>query len=128
MPFAALMPHVSVLVSNGGYGGLHYALAHGVPLVLAGATEEKPELVRRVNRSGVGVGIRTQHPRPDRLRAAVRQVLARPEYASRAAAIEAEMTRYHGPARAANLLEELATTRAPVLSAAAHAPSTARPL
>ena len=128
VPFAALMPHVSVLVSNGGYGGLHYALAHGVPLVLAGATEEKPELVRRVNWSGVGVGIRTQHPRRDRLRAAVRQVLARPEYASRAAAIEAEMTRYHGPARAANLLEELATTRAPVLSAAAHAPPTARPL
>jgi UDP:flavonoid glycosyltransferase YjiC (YdhE family) len=49
VPFAALMPHVAALVTNGGYGGLHFALAHGLPLVVAGATEEKPELAARVN-------------------------------------------------------------------------------
>ena len=54
VPFAALMPHVSAFVTNGGYGGLHFALAHGVPIVVAGASEEKPELVARVNWSGVG--------------------------------------------------------------------------
>lgn len=107
VPFAALMPHVSALVSNGGYGGLHYALAHGVPLVVVGATEEKPELVARVNWSGVGVGIRTQRPKKERLRAAVRRVLGDPRYGQRAAAMRDEMAGYGGPTRAVELLEKL---------------------
>ena len=60
VPFAALMPHVAAVITNGGYGGLHFALAHGVPLVVAGASEEKPELVARVNWSGV----RRRHAHP----------------------------------------------------------------
>jgi MGT family glycosyltransferase len=108
VPFAALMPHVTAMVSHGGYGGLHYALAHGVPLVVAGATEEKPELVARVNWSGVGVGLRKQRPRPARLRAAVRRVLAEPAYRARAHAMQAEMAGYDGARRAAELVEELA--------------------
>lgn len=111
VPFSAVMPRVSALVSNGGYGGLHYALADGVPLVVVGATEEKPELVARVNWSGVGVGIRTQRPRPERLRAAVRRVLAEPRFSQRAAAMRAEMAAYGGSARAVDLLEELGAVR-----------------
>jgi MGT family glycosyltransferase len=114
VPFAALMPHVSAMISNGGYGGLHFALAHGVPLVVAGATEEKPELVARVNWTGVGVGLRTQRPRPERLRSAVRRVLSDPAYAARAAALKDEMAAYGGPATAADLVEALAATRAPL--------------
>ena len=121
VPFAALMPHVADLVTNGGYGGLHFALAHGVPLVVAGASEEKPELVARVNWSGVGVGMRTQTPRPIQLREAVRRVLAEPEYAARAAALQAEMARYDGPERAVALLERLGATRAPVVGATTEA-------
>ena len=108
VPFAAVMPHVAVLVSNGGYGGLHYALSHGVPLVVVGATEEKPELVARVEWSGVGVGMRTQRSRPERLRVAVRRVLAEPRFGERATAMAAEMAGYGGPARAVELLERLA--------------------
>jgi MGT family glycosyltransferase len=107
VPFSALMPRVSVLVSNGGYGGLHYALAHGVPLVVVGATEEKPELVARVNWSGAGVGMRTQRPRPERLRAAVRRVLSQPGYAGRARELRDELAACGGPPRAAELLERL---------------------
>jgi MGT family glycosyltransferase len=114
VPFAALMPHVAALVSNGGYGGLHFALAHGVPLVVAGASEEKPELVARVNWSGVGVGLRTQRPKPARLQAAVRRVLSQPAYAARVAAMQTEMAAYDGPRKAADLVEELAVTRAPL--------------
>jgi MGT family glycosyltransferase len=116
VPFAALMPHVAAVVTNGGYGGLHFALAHGVPLVVAGASEEKPELVARVNWSGVGIGMRSQRPGPLRLREAVRRVLAEPEHAARAAAMQDEMARYRGADRAVDLLEQLAATREPVLA------------
>jgi MGT family glycosyltransferase len=51
VPFAQLLPRVSVMVTNGGYGGVQFALANGVPLVVAGTTEEKPEIgARRVVR------------------------------------------------------------------------------
>jgi UDP:flavonoid glycosyltransferase YjiC (YdhE family) len=107
------MPHVSALVTNGGYGGLHYALAHGVPLVVAGASEEKPELVARVNWSGVGVGMRTQRPSARRVRDAVWRVLDEPSYAARALQMQAEMAAYDGPALAADLVEELVTSAVP---------------
>jgi MGT family glycosyltransferase len=113
VPFAAIMPRVSALVSNGGYGGLQYALAAGVPLVVVGATEEKPELVARVNWSGVGIGMRTQRPKPERLRDAVRRVLSEPRFARRAAAMRDELASYGGPTRAADLLEELTPARQP---------------
>lgn len=116
VPFAPLMPHVSAMVTNGGYGGLHFALAHGVPLVVAGKTEEKPELVARVNWSGAGIGMRTQSPSPARLRRAVHRVLDEPRFACRALALQSEMARYDGPAMAAGLVENLAGVRAAALS------------
>jgi UDP:flavonoid glycosyltransferase YjiC (YdhE family) len=108
VPFAALMPHVSAYVTNGGYGGLHYALAHGVPVVSVGKTEDKAELAARVSWSGVGVGMKTQFAKPEPLRAAVRKVLSEPEHAARAAAMQAEMRSYGGAATAVGLLEDLA--------------------
>jgi UDP:flavonoid glycosyltransferase YjiC (YdhE family) len=108
VPFAALMPHVSAYVTNGGYGGLHYALAHGVPVVSVGKTEDKAELAARVSWSGVGVGMKTQFAKPRPLRQAVRTVLYEPEPAARAAAMQAEMRAYGGAATAVGLLEELA--------------------
>jgi UDP:flavonoid glycosyltransferase YjiC (YdhE family) len=119
-PDDLLLPSLDALITNGGYGGLHFALSHGVPLVVAGASEEKPELVARVNWSRVGVGMRTQRPGRLRLREAVQRVLAEPEHAARAAAVQAEMGRYGGPERAVDLLEQLAATGAPVLAGAAR--------
>src|ERR1700683_406881 len=43
VPHDLLLPHVDVMVTNGGYGGVQQALANGVPLVVAGDSEDKPE-------------------------------------------------------------------------------------
>lgn len=59
-----LMPRVDVFVTNGGYGGLHYALAHGAPMVVAGDTEDKFETSRRVEWSRTGVNLRAAPRRP----------------------------------------------------------------
>ncbi|HWI74590.1 MAG TPA: nucleotide disphospho-sugar-binding domain-containing protein, partial [Baekduia sp.] len=108
IPFAALMPHVDAYVTNGGYGGLQFALAHGVPILSSGATEDKPELAARVAWSGAGIGMRAQRARPEKVRNAVRKLLEWPSFRARAQAIAAEMATYDGPARASDLLEELA--------------------
>jgi UDP:flavonoid glycosyltransferase YjiC (YdhE family) len=39
-----------VYVTNGGYGGLHYEMENGVPIVVAGDTEDKPEGSARATR------------------------------------------------------------------------------
>lgn len=75
LPYAALLPRTSVMVTNGGYGGVHWALAHGVPLVVAGATEDKAEVGARVAWSGVGVRLKGNRPSPQQVRDAVRTVL-----------------------------------------------------
>jgi UDP:flavonoid glycosyltransferase YjiC (YdhE family) len=48
LPYDRLLPRTSVVVSNGGWGGVLASLAAGVPLVLAGGTLDKPEISRRV--------------------------------------------------------------------------------
>ena len=64
IPHDLLLPHVDVMVTNGGYGGVQQALAHGVPLVVAGDSEDKPEVAARVRWSGTGVDLRTGRPTP----------------------------------------------------------------
>jgi hypothetical protein len=46
VPFADLLPHASVLVSDGGYGGVQMALRHGVPLVLVGSAPSTRDTTR----------------------------------------------------------------------------------
>ena len=114
VPFVSLMPHVAAFVTNGGYGGICIALAHGVPIVSAGTTEDKMEVGNRVAYSGVGLNLKTNRPAVDLVRAAVRTVLDDPSYGSRAKAIQAELAAHNAAGEAADLLERLAATREPV--------------
>lgn len=75
LPYSALMPHVDVMVTNGGYGGVHYALSHGVPLVVAGETSDKAEVAARVDHTGVGVDLGTSTPTAAAIGEAVDRVL-----------------------------------------------------
>jgi MGT family glycosyltransferase len=116
VPYDLLLPHVDVLVTNGGYTGVTTALHHGVPVVQAGSTEEKAEIGARVRWSGVGVRLRSTSPAPRRLRSAVRQVLHDPAYTARAQSVGAEMRRHDAAEEAADLLEQLAGTGRAVTS------------
>lgn len=80
LPYERLFTEVAVFVTNGGYGGLHFALRHGVPIVAAGTSEDKAETTARVQWSGVGIRLRTARPGPAAIRRAVRRVLTRPAY------------------------------------------------
>jgi UDP:flavonoid glycosyltransferase YjiC (YdhE family) len=93
LPFDLLMPKVSAMVTNGGFGGVHFALAHGVPLVVAGDTEDKPEIAARVHWSGAGTDLRTGTPTPDRVRSAVRTVLSEHSYRERARLVGEDIRR-----------------------------------
>jgi UDP:flavonoid glycosyltransferase YjiC (YdhE family) len=114
LPYDVLLPKLSVVVTNGGYGTVQQALAHGVPIVAAGMTEDKPEVCARVQWSGAGVYLRTRKPTPAKLRSAVRRVLATPRYAAGARRMAAAFAAHDAPQEIAGLVEELVSTRAPV--------------
>jgi MGT family glycosyltransferase len=94
LPYDLFLPHVDVYVTNGGYGGVQHALSVGVPLVVAGDTEDKPEVAARVEWAGVGVNLRTGTPTADQVRDAVHTVLRQAHYRERAMAMAATMGGY----------------------------------
>lgn len=62
LPYDDLLPRTSVFVTNGGYGGVHYALRYGVPIVATGG----PEVGARIAWSGVGIRFKQETPSPPR--------------------------------------------------------------
>lgn len=115
IPHAHLLPHVDVVVTNGGYNGVQMALANGVPLVVAGQTEEKPEIAARVEWAKVGINLKTRTPTPTQIKHAVKTLLRDSSYRTCIKQLQTKMQDYNAPATAATLIEQLATTKQPIL-------------
>ncbi|ADV84698.1 glycosyltransferase [Terriglobus saanensis] len=84
LPYELILPKTSVFVTNGGYNGIQQALSYGIPVVTAGATEDKPQVCARVRWSGVGIDLQTGAPTGEQIRHAVLQVLRDSSYRERA--------------------------------------------
>ncbi|WP_432838187.1 glycosyltransferase [Dactylosporangium sp. CA-092794] len=91
VPFDLLLPRADVLVTNGGYGGVLKALSHGVPLIVAGDSEDKPAIALRVEWSGTGINLHTGHPTADAIRAAVIRVRDEPSFRDAAARLQSQL-------------------------------------
>jgi UDP:flavonoid glycosyltransferase YjiC (YdhE family) len=106
LSYDELLPRTSVMVTNGGYGGVHLALSHGVPLVVWGTSEDKPETAARVAWSGVGVRLSGARPSARAVRNAVREVLDHPRYRKRAGELAHELSLRDAVATVVALVEE----------------------
>jgi UDP:flavonoid glycosyltransferase YjiC (YdhE family) len=115
IPHAHLLPHVDIMVTNGGFNGVQIALANGVPMVTAGQTEEKPEICARVQWTKTGIDLKTSTPTPAQIRDAVKTILSVPTYKQNAQRFQKEISSYDSLAMATALLETLALTKQPVL-------------
>jgi MGT family glycosyltransferase len=91
LPYDELLPRTSVYVTNGGYGGVQYALRYGVPIVATGGKEDKPEVGARVAWSGVGRHIRSERPTPRALRRDILAVLNQPRYRQASRRVAADL-------------------------------------
>ncbi|MGC0367771.1 glycosyltransferase [Microbacterium sp. SLBN-111] len=94
LPYDALLPRTDVFVTNGGFGGVQAALAAGVPVVVAGDTEDKPEVAARVGWTGAGIDLRTGTPSPADVARAVDAVLADRSYRAAASRLAADAARH----------------------------------
>jgi UDP:flavonoid glycosyltransferase YjiC (YdhE family) len=75
IPFGALLPKASVLVTNGGSGGTQQALAAGVPVVMAGESEDKPANAARAAYHRLGINLQTATPTAQAVAGAVGSLL-----------------------------------------------------
>ncbi len=112
IPYEEALPRVDAFLTNGGYIGVTSALAHGVPLVQIGSSEEKAEIGARIVWSRVGVR-RRWRPSPRRLRAMVDQVLTDPAIRAGVTAMQTSFARHDAAGEAADALEQLALAPTP---------------
>lgn len=105
LPFDALMPHIDLLVTNGGYGAVTQALTHGVPVIAAGTTEDKQDVNARIAWCRVGLDLRTDTPTVDQLRCAIDSVLDDDSYRERAQALADEFATYQSEQSLCDLLQ-----------------------
>jgi MGT family glycosyltransferase len=82
-PHRRILPEASVVITHAGHGTTMKALAAGVPLVCIPMGRDQKDNTVRALRHGVGVRQSAKAP-PDRLAAAVAEVLADPSYAAAA--------------------------------------------
>jgi MGT family glycosyltransferase len=108
----SLLPHCSAVVTNGGTATIMSALVHGLPLVIAPTTWDKPDNARRVVEAGAAILLKPSTCTPERLRACVQQLLRDPAYTRNAQALAAQLAAAPGPDGAARLLEALPSRQA----------------
>lgn len=112
LPYDELLPRTAVYVTNGGYGGVQYALRYGVPVVATGGKEDKPEVGARVAWSGVGRRIRSERPTPRALRRDILAVLNQPGYRQASQRVAADMAVAPGFAGLADIVDQLVASSA----------------
>jgi len=105
LPYAALLPRVDVMITNGGWGGTLAALTHGIPLVIAGGDLDKPEVAARVEWAGAGVNLRTGTPGAAQIAAGFDRVAADSSFRDAASRVGDQLRSLGGAPRAAELLE-----------------------
>ncbi len=104
LPMEWMMPHVDLVVTNGGYGTVSHALSLGVPLIVAGLTEDKAEVATRVAWSGAGIDLKTNTPTVPVLHEAVATVLNGTQHRAKAQALARVYARYDAEAKVSRLL------------------------
>ncbi len=100
IPFDRLLPKVDVMVTNGGYGAVNHAFSLGVPIVVAGETEEKDIIAARIGWTGAGIDLKARYATPEQIRGAVRTILTNRQYRDEAERLRKSFARY-------NVLDEL---------------------
>jgi UDP:flavonoid glycosyltransferase YjiC (YdhE family) len=80
IPFADVMPHADVYITNGGYGGVMLGIENRLPMVAAGTHEGKNEICARIGFFELGINLRTETPTALQIQKAAREVMDQEKY------------------------------------------------
>ena len=113
LSYGQLMPLASLVISHGGHGTVARALCAGTPVLISPIIGDMSETAMRVAWAGCGLSLPWRLCRPAPLRWAARRLLEDRSFAQRAGELATWAKQHDGAARGAELVEELARTRAP---------------
>ena len=107
IPFGNILPYIDLLITNGGFGGTQNALAYGIPIIIAGATEDKMEVAARLEYSGAGINLRNQKPTSKNILKAYRKIMSDHSYKQKAKELKENYAKFDAPVLAIGMIEEL---------------------
>ena len=117
LPQPAVLPQVDLVITHGGNNTVTEAFHHGVPMIVLPLFWDQVDNAQRVDETGFGVRLSTYGFRDEELTGAVERLLGDVSLRTRMAAMSARIRRGAGTARAADLIERVALTGEPVVSA-----------
>jgi UDP:flavonoid glycosyltransferase YjiC (YdhE family) len=94
IPFADVLPHCNVFITNGGYGGVMMGIQHKIPMVVAGVHEGKNEICARVGYFKIGINLKTEKPTPEQILNAVNKVAEDVIYKTNISKLAREFAQY----------------------------------
>lgn len=105
--YHAALQEADLFVTNGGYTGVTLALAAGVPVLQAGATEEKADIGARLEWAGVGASVRRTRPSVAQIRSTSRRIMESEARRAASQHVAREMASYDSTALGAELVDQL---------------------
>jgi UDP:flavonoid glycosyltransferase YjiC (YdhE family) len=109
LTYSRAMPDAALVITHAGHGTLARALACGTPVLAVPHSGDMGENAARADWAGVGVRLPWRLLSPATLWLAVRRALSDGRYAARAAELARWAGSHDGAARAAELVEQLAS-------------------
>jgi len=106
-----LLPRCAAMVSTGGAGTVMAAVLAGIPQIVVPTAWDKPDNATRVAESVVGLRLSPKQCTPQRLRAAVDEVVSNPKYAENTRQIREQLLQAPGPDKAVELIKGLVIRR-----------------
>lgn len=90
LPYDDLLPYCECFVFNGGYGGIQHCVINGVPVVIAGDSEDKPYVASRARAAGIAIDLNTASPSQKQILSAVRRIHDDPSFKRRSQSMKQE--------------------------------------
>jgi UDP:flavonoid glycosyltransferase YjiC (YdhE family) len=114
LPQPAVLPMVDLVITHGGNNTVVESFHHGKPMVVLPLFWDQVDNAQRVDETGFGRRLATYDFEDAELSGAIDGLLADDALRSRLAAVSARMHASRGTVRAADLIERVALTHAPV--------------
>lgn len=108
IPFDDLFKYADLVISNGGYGTVQQAFIEGVPMVVAGTTEDKLETCARAQYTGAAIAFPTDSPEVSQIKEAVEKILSTDSYKQSALLLKERYTKANCLESIASAVDELA--------------------
>jgi MGT family glycosyltransferase len=114
LPQPAILPQVDLVITHGGNNTVVESFHHGKPMIVLPLFWDQVDNAQRVDETGFGVRLSTYGFEDAELTGAVDRLLADAALKARLGAVSARMQAADGTTRAADLVERVAITQAPV--------------